>query len=420
MDTATTDSRGAYKLDLPAGTVEDLTVRAFGYTSPAPAHLTIADGQSLDRDFELAAIPRQKVRGTVEDGSGHGWPLYAKVTVDGSPEAPVWTDPATGAYELSLPRGADYTLGVTAELPGYEPAEQSVTVGKRPVGKDFALTADPDAATAVGYTLRRDGATQTFDSTATAPQGWTVVNAPGTDNGWQFDDPIQRGNATGGSGAFAVVESDSWPFGPHQDTQLISPVYDFSGGQSAELDFKTAYTFNPANQRMSVDVTTDGGATWEPAWATSLTSVRSADRLTVHVPLRTYAGDKAVQLRFHFVADWGYSWSVDDVYVGMRSLVPVSGGLTVGTVRDSTTGAGLVGAGVSDLQHPDTMALTVATPDDPAVGDGLFTLFVADPGKHTLRAGAPGHATTDKKTRVRADRAVHADFLLKSAPATSG
>lgn len=420
LDVATTDSRGAYQLDLPAGTVKDLTVRAFGYTTSTPATVTIADGQSLSRDFRLAAIPRAKVHGTVKDGSGHGWPLYAKVTVDGSPEAPVWSDPATGAYELSLPKGADYGLEVTAALPGYEPAEQSVTVGRHPVGRNFTLDADPDSATAVGYTLRREGTTETFDSNTSAPQGWTVSNASGTDNGWEFDDPIQRGNATGGSGSFAVVESDNWPIGPHQDSQLISPVYDFSGSESAELDFKTAYLYNPNNQQMSVDVTTDGGTTWQTAWATSSTSGDGRDHRTVHVPLRAYAGDKAVQLRFHFVANWGYYWSVDDVYVGTRDLVPVSGGLTVGTVRDGRTGGGLVGATVADSGHSDATTVTVATPDDAAVGDGFYTLFLAGPGKHTLRVSAPGHVTAYPATRVRADRTVRANLRLKAAPATSG
>ncbi|MFJ4930015.1 carboxypeptidase regulatory-like domain-containing protein [Streptomyces sp. NPDC088736] len=420
LDVATTDSQGAYQLDLPAGTVKDLTVRAFGYTTSAPATVTVSDGQSLTRDFRLAAIPREKVRGTVKDGSGHGWPLYAKVTVAGSPEAPVWTDPATGAYEFSLPKGADYGLDVTAALPGYEPAERTVTVGRRPVAENFTLGADPDSATAVGYTLEREGTTETFDSTTSAPPGWTVTNAAGTDNGWEFDDPIQRGNATGGSGSFAVVESDNWPIGPHQDSRLISPVYDFSGSQSAELEFKTAYLYNPNNQRMSVDVTTDGGATWQSAWATSTTSGDGRDHRTVQVPLRAYAGEKAVQLRFHFVADWGYYWSVDDVYVGTRDLVPVSGGLAVGTVRDSRGGTGLVGATVADVRHPDATTVTVATPDDAAVGDGFYTLFLAGPGRHVLRASASGHVTADRATGVRRDHTVRADLRLKPTSVKSG
>ncbi|WP_327118353.1 carboxypeptidase regulatory-like domain-containing protein [Streptomyces sp. NBC_01341] len=418
LDVAVTDDKGAYKLDLPAGTIDGLTARSFGYTTSAPAALSVADGQTYTRDFRLNVIKRQKVRGTVEDGSGHGWPLYAKIAVDGSPEAPVWTDPATGRYELSLPEGATYSLNVAADLPGYEPAERKVPVGKHAVTGNFALTADPDTAEAVGYRLERDGTTETFDSTSSAPQGWTVANAHGTDNGWQFDDPFGRGNMTGGTGSFAIVESDNGPFGPHQDTQLTSPVYDLSGGRSAELEFKTAYLYNPSNQKMSVEATTDGGATWETAWASSPSGHGPAERRTVHVSLRPYAGEKAVQLRFHFVADWGYFWSVDDVYVGTRDLAPVSGALAVGTVRERGTGTGLTGATVADPRYPAAVAVTTPTPEDPAIGDGFYTLFVASPGKGgskvTLRAGAPGHTDAESRTTVRKDDAVRQDFRLTS------
>ncbi|MFD3456640.1 carboxypeptidase regulatory-like domain-containing protein [Streptomyces sp. NPDC058691] len=418
LDITTTDAEGAYTLDLPAGTVKDLTVKAFGYTAAVPVTLTIADGQSLTRDVELAPIPREHVRGKVTDGSGHGWPLYAKVTVAGSPEAPVWTDPATGAYRLDLPQGADYTLDVTSSLPGYEPREHGVTVGRKPVTADVALTADPDAATAVGYTLEREGGTQTFDSTTGAPRGWTVVNAPGTDSGWEFDDPIERGNLTGGSGAFAVAESDNGPIGPHQDTQLISPVYDFSAGQSAELTFKTEYGYNPNNQQMSVDVTTDGGATWTTAWSSPKSS-DSVQNRTLHVGLGAYAGHKAVQLRFHFVANWGYHWAVDDVYVATRALVPTPGGLILGTVRDANTRAGLVGATVTDLRNPQTTVTTTATPDDPAVGDGFYTLFAAGPGTHTVSGTASGYATATKKATVHTDRTTSADLALGAGRVTA-
>ncbi|MFJ4845701.1 carboxypeptidase regulatory-like domain-containing protein [Streptomyces sp. NPDC088733] len=411
LDVATTDAQGAYTLDLPAGTVKDLTVKAFGYTAAAPATFTIADGQSLTRDVALAPIPREHVRGKVTDGSGHGWPLYAQVAVAGSPEAPVWTDPETGAYRLDLPQGAEYTLEVTSSLPGYRPGGGQVDVGRRKVTADFALTADPDAATAVGYTLERQGRTETFDSTTGAPQGWTVVNAPGTDSGWEFDDPIQRGNLTGGSGAFAVAESDNGPIGPHQDSQLISPVLDFSAGQSAELSFKTEYGYNPNNQQMSVDVTTDGGATWTSAWVSPQSS-DSVQNRTLHVGLGAFAGHKAVQVRFRFVANWGYHWAIDDVYIATRTLLPAPGGLTVGTVRDANTGAGLVGATVTDLKNPGTTATTTATPDDPAVGDGFYTLFAAGPGSHTLSATASGHSAATERATVHADRVTRTDLAL--------
>lgn len=144
-----------------------------------------------------------------------------------------------------------------------------------------------------------------------------------------------------------------------------------------------------------------------------------AERRTVHVSLRPYAGEKAVQLRFHFVADWGYFWSVDDVYVGTRDLAPVSGALAVGTVRERGTGTGLTGATVADPRYPAAVAVTTPTPEDPAIGDGFYTLFVASPGKGgskvTLRAGAPGHTDAESRTTVRKDDAVRQDFRLTSA-----
>ena len=48
------------------------------------------------------------------DGSGHSWPLYARITVDGVPGGPVWTDPITGRYSVSLPQGHTYQLHTTA------------------------------------------------------------------------------------------------------------------------------------------------------------------------------------------------------------------------------------------------------------------------------------------------------------------
>ena len=60
------------------------------------------------------------MHGTVTDGSGHGWPLYAKITAKGVPGGPVFTNPVTGKYSLQLAAGADYTLSVSSVYPGYQ------------------------------------------------------------------------------------------------------------------------------------------------------------------------------------------------------------------------------------------------------------------------------------------------------------
>ncbi|MFF4897984.1 carboxypeptidase regulatory-like domain-containing protein [Streptomyces sp. NPDC001068] len=413
LDVTTTLSDGSYTLNLPAGRTDGLTVTRFGYRTTTSPALDITENHTLNRDFSLRPIPRVKVRGTVRDGSGHGWPLYARLSVEGSPETPVWTDPATGAYDIALPEGADYRLDVTAALPGYEPVTRAVTVGHRNTKADMALTADPDATTAVGYTPRRTDHTEAFAPTAAPPAGWSVANASGTTNGWQFDDPIQRGNSTGGSGAFAVVESDQGPFGPHQNSELVSPAYDLSQAQSAELSFRTAYLANLTQQHMTVDASTDGGGTWVNVWAGPKVS-GSEDHLTVHVPLRQFAGSHSVRLRFHFVADWGYYWAIDDVDVQTRLLKAVPGGLAVGTVREAGSGTGLVGATVADTSAPDSGAVTAATPEDPAVGDGLYTLFLAGTGRHVLTAADAGHVTRTRTVVVHGDQVGRRNFRLTS------
>ncbi|WP_406433381.1 carboxypeptidase regulatory-like domain-containing protein [Streptomyces sp. NBC_01589] len=185
---------------------------------------------------------------------------------------------------------------------------------------------------------------------------------------------------------------------------------------TADPDAATAvgYTQQVTDHTELFDSTsTDDGATWENVWAGPKVG-GGEQKLTVRVPLRKYAGESSVKLRFHFVANWGCYWAIDDVNVQARTMLPVAGGLAVGTVRDAGTGKGVVGATVADASATDTGALTATTLDDPAVGDGFYTLFLADPGRHTLTVGASGYDTVTRKVVARADRAITENVRLKA------
>jgi Carboxypeptidase regulatory-like domain len=80
--TTTTDGQGHYTLNVPAGTY-DVTASKFGYTSKSVSGVAVADGQTVTENFALTAKAIVNVTGTVRDGSGHGWPLYATVRVKG-------------------------------------------------------------------------------------------------------------------------------------------------------------------------------------------------------------------------------------------------------------------------------------------------------------------------------------------------
>jgi N-acetylneuraminic acid mutarotase len=135
---AVSDASGRYRLDIPPGTY-DLTVSAYGYASATDNGVVLADGATVTESFALDAVPRQTVTGKVTDGSGHGWPLYARVSADGVPGGPVFTDPVTGAFTLTLPQNATYTLHIASDYPGYRPVDKTVQVGTAATPDDAAL-----------------------------------------------------------------------------------------------------------------------------------------------------------------------------------------------------------------------------------------------------------------------------------------
>ncbi len=393
---ATSDAAGTYKLDIPPGTY-DLTASAYGYADGAAAGVALTDGGSVTQSFALDSVPRQTVTGRVTDGSGHGWPLYAKITADGVPGGPVFTDPVTGGYSLTLPQDHTYTLHIAADYPGYQTVDKTVQVEAADQSANVSVPIDADSGQAPGYQVELKGATEPFTSTDGPPAGWTVANADGTTGGWAFDDPGARGNLTGGDGNFAMVDSDNTGQGTQQDTSLLSPSYDLSAATSPVLQFDTDYkAFSTSTA--DVDVSADGGATWKTLWE------QSADPANGHIgiALDDYAGKSDVRLRFHYTGAWAYWWELDNVFVGQRSYEPVPGGLVVGNVTDANTKAGVDGATVTSADHPADHTTTAATPDDPNLGDGFYWTFSHLTGKHPVTAEATHYsATTAGRERDR-------------------
>ncbi|MFJ4989026.1 carboxypeptidase regulatory-like domain-containing protein [Streptomyces sp. NPDC088732] len=404
--TVHSDASGAYTLSLPAGTY-DIGVEAFGYATASTPDVTIADGATLTRNYALTAVPSRTVTGRITDGSGHGWPLYARIVVDGSPAGPVWSDPATGVYSLELPQNRAHTLRVTASLPGYEEVTRHLAAGTAAQQLDIPVPADVWSAGAPAYAPELTGPTQEFTSTDSAPEGWSVVDAEGTQGGWAFDDPGARSNTTGGDGGFAVVDSDHYGYPAAQDSSLVSPRFDFTGVTVPELAFDT--DLKPFfGQTADLDVSTDDGVTWKNV--RSLTT-DAAGPTHLDVPLAGYAGEPSVRVRFHYTASFALWWAVDNVFVGGRGLTPTPAGLITGTVTDANTGAGLAPATVIDRDQPSLSAITAATPEDPNLGDGFFTL-TAPLGKHTLTAAAPRYTERSKTVAARADTVVASAWKL--------
>jgi N-acetylneuraminic acid mutarotase len=407
--TTTTDGQGHYTLALPPGTYE-VSASKFGYTGKTVTGVQVADGQTVTEDLALAVRARVDVSGLVRDGSGHGWPVYATVRVKDEPTAVAYTDPRTGRYTLSVPADDTYTLQVDPLYPGYAQDSHDVTVNASDTVHDVNVAVDQTTCTAAGYGYQYAGGTQSFDA-ATAPDGWTVDDKAGNGQTWVFNDPGGRGNKTGGTGGFAIIDSDHYGSGNAQDSSLISPVTDLSTRTHPILTFDSDW-YGYTGQTGDVDLSVDGGATWTTV--RHFTASARGPR-TETVDLSAAAGKSAARVRFHFTGAFGYYWQVDDVFLGDRTCDPTHGGLVVGQVTDANTGAGVNGATVASADRPAERATSAATPDDPGLGDGFFWTFSSLTGSHKFTATAGNYGSREVTANVAADWATAADFTL-SAP----
>jgi hypothetical protein len=416
----TTGSDGSYTLSgLPAGTVP-VTVSAYGYQSGTQT-VTVTASQTTTLNISLAGLPHETVSGTVTAATGTAWPLYARVSwSDGDGHSgTAYTTPATGEYSLSLLDGSSYTLTVTPLYPGYAaPAARSVTVGTSSVTQDFSAPVNLTACTAIGYQPVLSGGT-TEDFTGTGiPAGWTVTNTslhlPGyTDKpGWVFTNSGGRANTTGGTGNFAIVDSDDYGQFHYQDTELVSPVLNFSADTSPAVQFDTDY--QPAvNSTATVDVSVDGGKTWTNVW-TSHGFPGDPGPATVAAVLPQAAGKSDVRVRFGYTGQWSQYWEIDNVFLGQRTCTQQTGALLTGRVTDAS-GNAVNGATVASLSDPSQTATTVATPGDDAINGGLYWLFVTGTGSQRFTASDTGYTSATQTATTTTGQVTTLNFTLTTA-----
>jgi carboxypeptidase family protein/Kelch motif protein len=404
----TTDSNGDYSLALPVGTY-DVTYSDFGYATDTESGVQITDGTTTTKNVALQPSPSVTLSGNVTDGSGHGWPLYARIDVAGDPASPFFTDPITGHYSIQLPANATYDVTFTSKVQGYQPDEQSIVVGGSDTTQNVQLSVSPDCS-APGY-QQNTALQENFDGGGFPPPNWNVTDPLGNGQVWQLNDPEGQPNNTGGTGNFADINSDFYGFGSSQDTSLVSPTLDLSNSPAPKLTFRNDY-FGFPGQVGDVDVSTDGGTTWTNVWQHTSDSVRGPDLETVNLPQA--ANQANVKLRFHFTASFGFWWEVDDVSVTKGSCAVIPGGLVEGNVSDLTTGNAINGAKVVSNDAPSDNATTAAVPDDPNNPGGFYILFSTLTGSHSFTASASQHSSDTETANVAANGTVRRDFKLGS------
>ncbi|NUM47987.1 MAG: carboxypeptidase regulatory-like domain-containing protein, partial [Anaerolineales bacterium] len=403
-----TEATGLYSLTLPQGTYT-LTATAYGYLPGVVPGVEVVSGTVTAQNLILLPAPVHTVSGTVTDAAA-GWPVYAEMTISGLPQS-IWTDPATGVYQVALPEG-QYTFEISSWVEGYVSEMHEVFVGEDLV-LDFALAVD-EMCVAPGYEF--NGTVERFE-TETLPPGWQAVDNIIRPVGevWQFDDPMGRGNLTGGLGGFAIMDSDMFGEGEQQDSSLITPVLDFSALDSVWVAFDTdfkVYPDNATNEKAQVDVSVDGGETWQTVWVHEMEDGDFNRHVVLDISSLA-AGEPEVLLQFRYYdAEWDYWWQVDNIAYGALSCDPLPGGWVVGNVYDENFQTGLNDLPITvTLPTTQTLLTSLPTPDDPGLADGFYAYF-APPGGLTLTTTAPLYGVVTHTLTIENGTTSRQDFLL--------
>ncbi len=423
--TAVATRTGAYTLAVPVGT-RDVTATYYGDAAKTASKVTVAQGQTTTENLTLAKAARVTVSGTVTDGSGHGWSLYAKITLSGVGHAQpttYYTDPFTGKYSFRLPGRNTYTLTIAPKYPGYAAKTVTITVGTAAVLRDVTLTV-PELAClkAPGYTYSGKGgvyADFTGWTGGTPQDGWKVQNN-NTTPGWVFGDPPLRQlggvNPTGGTGGYAIATPLASSQFAAQDTSLVTPALDLSGVASPKVIFNDYQLDINGNFDISVDLSLDGGNTWTTVWQqTSVPGTYKANQV-ITIPIAQAAGKTSVEVRFHYAANGASIWALDNVLVGAPRCTRVPGGLVAGVLSDANTGQPVNGATVASVSQPSESGTSVAT-GDAALPGGFYSLFSpAGAIKFTVTDGRYAPATG--AVNVTANSVTRKDWVLQAGRLT--
>jgi hypothetical protein len=399
---AYTDGAGFYQLaSVPVGTYS-VTVSAYGFATKTVTGVAVSESTTTTKNVWMAPLALVTVQGTVTDGSGHGWPLYARIDIAGYTGGPVYTDPSNGHYSVALFASTPYDFTVSAMTVGYNTKTKTVTPPSGGGTENFALTVNSSTCSAPGYGFKPYFA-DTFEGGYTK---WTMTGLwnpeAQADACGSLVSPFPSPTNAAYYGVDGVCNYNNGAANSGSLT-MASPVLI---GANATFNFwsyeTTECNGNCSWDKRFVDISTDGGSIWTNIWVSGgpETSWHEAN-----IDLTPYAGSQ-ILVRFRFdtgdsVSNNYFGWMVDNVSVGGK-CAPLAGGLVTGFVTDANTGLPLSDA---------TVASAVKSTSTDTSG---FYAFSLGTGSKNLTATRAGYASSTVTINVPADTAVRTDFALGS------
>ncbi|NJO00643.1 MAG: hypothetical protein HC880_02185 [Bacteroidia bacterium] len=105
------------------------------------------------------------------------------------------------------------------------------------------------------------------ESFENGPAGWIVSGEPSS---WELGTPTDQGMPFNGDIIGASDGDNAWvtnldgAYADDQESSVVSPQFNFSGIQSLQMRFDIWYDSEFSSDGAYIEVSTDGGNTWEP------------------------------------------------------------------------------------------------------------------------------------------------------------
>ena len=405
----TSGAGGVYSMTLPAATYV-VTASAFGYLPSTASGVVVTAGMTTTRNFSLTPAPRRVVSGTVSDAVT-GWPLYASLTItsDTGYNSRVWSNPVTGFYNATLPGETRLYFRVDAWVRGYNPATRVVGPLTADRTENFTLSVDGAACNAPGY-YGGVGFAENFDSATppNLPANWAKVDVSGTAGDWATSAGTVHPSGKASHSPPNLAYFNSFSADSGSQTRLYRTVGTDMRGLTPNLKFWMYHDteYSALNDRIQVQVSTNGGATWTSVGPAIYRYDGSVGWKEHTVNLSAYSSQPDLRVGFLGISAWGNDIHIDDVVLEGGCL-PRPGGLVVGNVYDD---AGTPRAGATVANDGGFSTVTAFT-EDPAVDDAFYTLF-SPAGPRVFTATLSGYGAAVTTTNVVLSGTVRQDFHL--------
>jgi hypothetical protein len=230
-------------------------------------------------------------------------------------------DIAAGATGASQPNHYSFRVDPSVACGTVISFSIHMVSNEKPAGWDDSFTVTVGSV-AQGNTTPINEAFTTGDP----PAGWTRVNGGTGTQQWTTTNPGGRTAPAGITAPFEIIDSDYDGSGKTQDDSLITPAFSCASATSVTLTFDTYFKWNSSSDFAYIDVSNDGGATWQnkATWTADVGSSTTASHQVMDIT--TLAGTSAnVKVRFRYVGSYGWYWLVDNVKVDITA----PGGCTV-------------------------------------------------------------------------------------------